>query len=172
MNNIESDHYQYGRDCWGDAILVIDGCIYCWPPTYACRILKYDPHTNKTALVGGDFGNTRNKWYGGSLASDRVIYCIPDRANRILLSSIDPWKEYTSSLKNIMIQLPEQLIGCIFHPSDDMPTETNFDRAVTKFGYKKVMKVLEACMPPADRLCVVSNLYPVMIAASFKMSDI
>ena len=119
--------------------------------------------------MGDDLGNTRNKWYGGSLATDGVIYCIPDRANRIL--SIDPWKEYTSSLKYIMIQRPEQL-GCIFNPSDDMLTETNFDRAVTKFGYKKVMKVLETCMPPADRLCVVSNLYPIMIAASFKMSDI
>ena len=98
-----------------------------------------------------------------------VQYCM----NSILMYStcIDPWNEYISTLDNNMVQHPEQLV-CIFHPSDDITTETNFDRAVTKFGYKKVMKVLEACMPPADRLCVVSNLYPVMIAASFKMSDI
>ena len=133
-NSIESDHDGRG---WGDAAMGIDGCIY-WPPAVACRILKYDPHTNNTTLVGNDFGFFF-KWDGGSLASDGVTYCIPDHANRIL--SIDPWKEYTIfSLENIMIELPEQL-GCIFNPSDDMPTETNFDRAVIKFGYKKVMGI-------------------------------
>ena len=70
-----------------------------------------------------------------------------------------------------MIQLPEQL-GCIFNPSDDMPTETNFDRAVIKFGYKKVLKALEACMHPVDQVCTISNLYPVMIAASLDRSDV
>ena len=70
-----------------------------------------------------------------------------------------------------MLQHPEQL-GCIFHPSDDMPTDTNFDRAITKFGHEKVLKVLEGCMPPADEVCVISNLYPFMIAASYKESEI
>ena len=167
VGNIESDHGQYGQSRT-DAILGIDGCVY-WPPYYDRRILKYDPHTNNTTLVGDDFGNTGYKWHGGSLASDGVSSCIPDHANIIL--SIDPWKEYTSSLENIMIRLPEQL-GCIFNPRDDIPTETNFDRAVIKFGYKKVMKALEACMRPVDQLCTISNLYPVMIAASFDRSDV
>ena len=68
-------------------------------------------------------------------------------------------------------QHPEQ-IGCLFQPSDDIPNETKFVRAVTKFGYKKVMRVLEACMPPADRLFAVSNLHPFMIATCYKRSDI
>ena len=70
-----------------------------------------------------------------------------------------------------MVQHPEQL-GCLFQPSEDIPNATHFDRAVTKFGYKKVMEVLEACMPPAAGLCAVSNLHPFMIAASYKRSDI
>ena len=124
----------YHINDWGDPILGIDGCIY-WPPYDARRILKYDPHTNQTSLVGDYFDDTNYKWYGGSLASDGVVYCFPRHESRIL--SIDPRKEYTSSLENIMIQHPEQL-GCIFHPSDDIPTETKFDRAVTKFGFKRV----------------------------------
>ena len=157
-NTVESNHCCFG---WTDAILGIDGCIY-WPPNDAARILKCDPHSDQTSLVGDDFGKMRSKWYGGSLASDGVIYCVPYGANRIL--AIDPWKEYTSFLENIMVQDPEQL-GCIFCPSDDMPNNTNFDRA----GYKKVFKV---SMPPADEVCARSNLYPFMIAASYNHSDL
>ena len=166
-NSIESDHNQYSRG-WGDAILGIDGCIYS-PPMKARHILKYDPHSDQTSLVEDDSGNITSKWWGGSLASDGVIYCFPCNAERIL--AIDPWKEYTSSLENNMVQHPGQL-GYIFHPSDDMPTDTNFDRAVTKFGYKHVLKALEACMNPAHQVCAVCNLYPFMIAASFNSSDV
>ena len=84
---------------------------------------------------------------------------------------MDQWKEYTSSLENNMVQYPEQL-GCIFRSSDDMPNKTNFDRAVTKFGYTKVFKVIEACMLTADEVCARSNLYPFMIAASYNNSDL
>ena len=51
-NSVKSDHEQFfqGR---GDATLGIDGFIYQYsPPAYARRILKYDPHANKTSLVG------------------------------------------------------------------------------------------------------------------------
>ena len=167
-NSIESYH-----EGWNDATLGIDGCIY-WSPEYARRILKYDPHTNQKSLVGDDLetrhiGNTGFKWCGGCLASDGVIYCIPCAANWIL--SIDPWKEYTSSLKNNMLQHPFQL-GCIFHPSDDMPNETNFDRAVTKFGYEKALKAFEVCIPPAYEVGVIPDLYPFMIAASCRNSEL
>ena len=165
-NSVESSHG--GEYSWSDAVLGIDGCMY-WHPYHAHRILSYDPHADHTSLVGDDFGYDVFKWYGGSLASDGVIYCFPRYATRIL--SIDPWKEYTSSLESKMKEHPEQ-IGCLFQPSDDIPNETKFVRAVTKFGYKKVMRVLEACMPPADRLFAVSNLHPFMIAACYKSSDI
>ena len=147
-NRVESYNDGFG---WGDAILGIDGCIYS-PPVCARHILKYDPHSDQTSLVGDDFNKASSKWYGGSLASDGVIYCSPLLANLIL--SIDAWKECISSLQNNMVQHLEQL-RCIFKPNDDMFNETNFDRAVTKFGYKIVLKALEACMHPADQLCTI-----------------
>ena len=58
-----------------------------------------------------------------------------------------------------MLQHPFQL-GCIFHPSHDMPNETNFDRAVTKFGYEKVLKAFEVCIPRAYEVGVTPDLYP------------
>ena len=123
-----------------------------------------------SSLMGDEFGDVGHKWNGGCLASDGAIYCFPDNSKRIL--SIDPWKGYSSSLENNIEQHPEQL-GCIFNPSDDNSMLTNFDLAVTKFGYKKVLKAFEAFMhPAADQVCAISNLYPFMIAASFNSSDV
>ena len=169
VGNIVEDGHTYGFR-WIDEILGIDGCIY-WTPANAGQILKFDPHSNRTSLVGDDFGRAHYeyKWRGGCAAPDGIIYCLPDLAKRIL--SIDPLKECMSSLKNNMEQFPEKL-GCIFQPSDDIPDKTNFDRTVTKFGLGKVLEVLDECMPPADQACVVSNLYPFMIAASYKSSNL
>ena len=155
---------------WGDAILGIDGCIY-FPPSDDTRTLKYDTsHTNLSSLVGDKFGWHQYKWQGGCSAPDGVIYCLPSYAKRVL--AIDPLKEYALSLKNKMEESPEKL-GHIFQPSDDIPDETNFDRAVTKFGQKKVLKLLEDCMPrPADQVCAVSNMFPFMIAASYHRSNV
>ena len=94
---------------------------------------------------------------------------MPHDENRIL--SIDPTKEYVSSMKKNMEEHPRQL-GLLFHPSNDVPDVTNFDRAVTKFGHRKVLEALDDAMPPVDRLCALSNLYPFMIAASYENSDI
>ena len=92
------------------------------------------------------------------MASDGIISFIPYAAETRIMF-IDPWKEYTSSLENNIEQHPEQL-GYIFNPSDDMhkDTTTNFDRAVTKFGYTKVFAAFEACtrMHPADQIFVIT----------------
>ena len=88
--------------------------------------------------MGDDFEtHDACKWIGGCAASDGIIYCTPDCANRIF--AIDLLKDYMLSLKVNMEQFPEQL-GCIFQPSDDIPDETNFDCAVSKFGLKKCLK--------------------------------
>ena len=157
-------------DAWTyvDAVLGIDGCIY-WPPYEASRILKYDPHSNLTSLVGDDFGTDTYKWKGGCLATDGVIYCLPGDAQRIL--AIDPLKEYTLTLKKNMDKHPEKL-GCIFQSSDDIPHVTNFDCAVIKFGQKQVFELLDECIPLVDQVCTISHLYPFMIAASYKTSDL
>ena len=164
-NTVQSDPDGFG---WGDAILGIDGCIY-WPPTSATYILKYDPHSNLTSLVGDDLGDDMDKWSGGCAAPDGVIYCLPDNANRIL--AIDPLKECILFFQNTMEQFPEEL-GCLFQPSDDIPDDTNFDRAVTKFGLNKALEVLDECIPPADQVCAESCVYPFMIAASYESSNL
>ena len=155
----------------GDAILGIDGCIY-WPPRYASRILKYDPHSNQSSLVGGDFGNVLYKWYGGALATDGVIYSIPSSANRIL--AIDPLRELSVVMKTNMEEHPEEL-GFLFRINGTdtaSSNRTNFDSAVTKFGVHKVFEIVQKCLPPANEVCVVSRLYPFMIAASYKESPL
>ena len=189
-NTVESSHRGTG---WSDGTLGIDGCIY-WPPSNATHILKYDPHSNRTSLVGDDLGHGKLKWSGVCTVPDGIIYCLPGRASRIL--AIDPLKEYTLSLKNNMEEHPENF-GCLFtlamtfpmtrtligksktlairkhrNSSDRIPKDTNFDRAVTKFGQKKVLELLDECMCPIDRVCTVSNFHPFMIAASCKNSRV
>ena len=66
-----------------------------------------------------------------------------------------------------MEEHPEEF-GRIFQPSDDIPDDTHFDRAVTKFGQTKILELLDECMAPVHQSCIVSNLYPFMIAASCK----
>ena len=92
----------FDDDCgagWGDEILGIDDCIY-WPPYNARRTLKYDPHTDLTSLVGDDFGTQLFKWVGGTLASDKVVYCFPTCANQVL--AIDPIGEFLATTKVVM----------------------------------------------------------------------
>ena len=156
----------YQNTWWCDAILGIDGCMY-WPPLDSDIILKYDPYIDQTSYMmqlEDNYGDETSQWFGGSLAPDGVIYCMPNCAEGIL--SIDPWKQYKSTLQKNMERSPEKL-GCIFLPSDDSPNDTNFYRALTKFGHQKVFEVLEDCMPPADQVCTISNLYPFMLAASY-----
>ena len=117
-NSIESKNDSIG---WGDGILGIDGCIY-WPPMGATHIMKYDPHSKQSSLVGNNLGDDMDEWIGGWAAPDGIIYCLPHLVNRIL--AIDPSKEYILSLENNMDQFPEQL-GCIFQPSDDIPEKQN-----------------------------------------------
>ena len=168
-NSIQSDHYRR-NSIWGDAILGIDGCIY-WPPRYASRILKYDPHSNQSSLVGDEFGNGQEdagqKWYGGALATDGVIYCIPSSANQVL--AIDPFRKFSVVTKTNMEEHPEEL-GFLFriNDNDTASNRTCFDCAAAKFGTQKVLEIMQEHMPPADEVCAVSSLYPFMIAASYE----
>ena len=104
VNSIDSDHNQYRRG-WCDAVMGIDGCVY-WPPYDATRTLKYNPHIDLTSLVGGDFGTQQVKWVGGTLASDRVVYCFPTCANQVL--AIDPIGEFLATTKVVMQDDPEE----------------------------------------------------------------
>ena len=173
------DHYDQKRhqEGWGDAILGIDGCIY-WPPGKASRILKYDPHTDQTLLVGDEYGNMSifyKSWCDGALAPDGVIYCFPSNRNHIL--SIDPLKELSMALENKIEQHPQEF-GFLFQKirekeeENPSPIQTNFDHAVIKFGQEKVLEVLDEHMEPVQVFCKGSNLCSFMIVASSKESTV
>jgi len=76
---------------WGDPIVGVDKCIY-WPPLYANRVLKCDPETQQLpSLVGDVLGGEGDlfKWFGGALATDGVIYCIPSCSTQVLEISLN-----------------------------------------------------------------------------------
>ena len=78
---VKSDHQ---RDGWADGILGGDGCIY-WPPCNASFVLKFDPSKKEAELVGERMGTSTWKWFGGAMATNGFIYCIPNRAKKVLV---------------------------------------------------------------------------------------
>ena len=162
---------------WRDAIMGIDGCIYCWPPYNDNRTLKYDRRADLCSLVYDThyLGVDASKCGGGALAPDGVIYCFPMGGdNRIL--SIDPLEEFSSILARHMENNPGEL-GNLFQmiegPEGSAPL---FGDAVVKFGEDKVLKVLDKhvfdIMGPVHDFCQRSNLFPFMIAASLEESAV
>ena len=157
--SVESDHDDPG---WGDAILGIDGCIY-WPPAYARRILKYDPHTNQASLVGDDFGTNLPvyKWCGGSLASDGVIYCILYSAERIL--SIDPWKEFSMTVKHNIEEYP-QYFGFLFErPEQRESSSSTLPHHQTQIDHRVLRRNCKKCYN-----AVVENLQKIGLTKTVK----
>ena len=156
----------------GDAMLGIDGCIY-WPPYNNRYTLKYDPHSKQTSCVGNQFDTDGGDWLSGALATDGAIYCIPARATQVL--AIDPIGELLATTKENMQNHPEdfgRLLQTIEADEDSVPSLTNFDHAVVKFGQDTVFKVLEKAMKPLSDYCKEYNLCPFMIAASYKESPV
>ena len=90
---------------WGNLgeILGIDGGIY-WPPCAATHILKCDPYSDLSFLVGDDFLGDNDCRQG---------YQVPDGASKVL--AIDPLKEYAMSFWQFL------------QSSDDNAGKTNFD---------------------------------------------
>ena len=150
---------------WGDPIVGVDKCIY-WPPSFANRVLKFDPETQQLpSLVGDDLGE--GEWWNGALATDGVIYCIPSSATTQILA-IDPFKELAMTMQNNIIKYPKDL-GWLFAKKDDGCNETFYGSAVRKFGIEKVFKFLvEECLPSdKERADTRSGNLPLfMIAAS------
>jgi hypothetical protein len=130
---------------WGDPIIGADKCIY-WSPYSANRVLKFDPETQQLlSLVGDDPGPGFEKWKGGALASDGVIYCIPYCAATQVLA-IDPFKEISMTLRNNFRLHDPQKLGRLFL-KDEECNETFYDSAVRKFGIEKVFQLIEECLP-------------------------
>jgi hypothetical protein len=162
----------YGEG-WDGPIVGADKCIY-WPPSFANRVLKFDPaETHQLpSLVGSDLGGAGCcKWLGGALASDGVIYCTPHCSKQIL--AIDPFKEMSMTLQNNFRQYPQEL-GRLF-VKDEECNETFYKSAARKFGSEKVFKFLvEECLPSDEEWAdsFSGNLPLFMVAASCENSAV
>ena len=94
------DHLGDSFRKWSGGVLGHDGNIYGIPAT-ASQILKFDPTTEKTSLIGKDLdpsfkrsggitaGNVKDlvpyfKWSGGVVADNGIIYGIPSSALQVL----------------------------------------------------------------------------------------
>jgi hypothetical protein len=67
----------------GGTISPLDGCIYCIPQS-ALHVLKIDPKTDATTLIGPPLPG-RYKWYGGVVGKqDGAIYGIPHNSPHVL----------------------------------------------------------------------------------------
>jgi hypothetical protein len=158
---------------WGHPIVGVDKCIY-WPPSFANRVLKFDPETQQLpSVVGGDLGGGGDlKWEGaGAIATDGVIYCIPYCDTQIL--AIDPFKELAMTMQNNIIKYPEKL-DWLF-AMDGGCNETFYGSAVRKFGIEKVFKFLvEECLPSDEEWATTrsGNLPLFMVASSCENSAV
>ena len=152
---------------WGDAIVGVDKCIY-WPPCFANRVLKFDPETQQLpSLVGDDFGQQRDKWNGGALATDGAIYCIPLSSSQVL--AIDPFKELSMTLQTNMKLHPQELGHLFVKDDEEQCDETFFESSLRKFGGDKVFELIEECLPLDAEWAGAhnhGNLPPFMVAAS------
>jgi len=70
-------------NAWSNPVIGKDGCIY-WPPETARCVMKFDSRSKNQSLVGGKIGGGRERWGGGALVSNGMIYCIPSCDKRIL----------------------------------------------------------------------------------------
>lgn len=155
-NKIQSNHRYEG---WRAATLGIDGYVY-WPPCNANYTLKFDTVKKKTSMVGSDFGNGGMKWSDGVLAPDGAIYCIPTSAARVL--EIDPMKELIRTIRASMDLHPEKM-GLLFQKDSD--GETQYDRAITKYGFQKTFEVIDKSIT-MHALCSINDLDEYSLVAS------
>ena len=77
-----------------------------------------DDYEDEQAYNGGP---AQERWIGGCLASDGVVYCFPGGARRIL--TIDPWKEYLMTAKNNIEEHP-QYFGLLFERTEERESST------------------------------------------------
>ena len=71
-----------GSEKYSGAVAAPDGKIY-FIPYKATSVLVYNPSSNTTSTIG-TFGS-EIKWWGGTLAQDGSIYCIPTGSNTPVL---------------------------------------------------------------------------------------
>ena len=68
---------------WGNPVLGANKCIY-FPPARHDRVLKLNPSTQNTSMIGKSCVKKVHHWLSSVLASDGFIYCVPYSAENIL----------------------------------------------------------------------------------------
>jgi len=87
--------YSFSIAKWAQGVLAKNNVMY-GIPNYANRILKFDPNSTFSSLIGDDLGDGEWKWVGGVLGHDGMIYGVPCNAKAIL--RLNPETEETSLL--------------------------------------------------------------------------
>lgn len=73
-----------GGEKWAGGVLCKkDGCIYGIPRN-AKHVLRFDPQTLSSSMVGADLGTVACKWSGGVQGKDECIYGIPSYSEYVL----------------------------------------------------------------------------------------
>ena len=80
---IDSKKFKGNVSTLGCPVLGSDKCIYM-PPLNNDRVVKFNPHTKKFAMIGESYGESSWKWDGAVLAPDGFIFCIPHDFGKIL----------------------------------------------------------------------------------------
>ena len=78
------------------AVLGLDGIIYGMPNVSLNRLLFYDVLNNTRGTIVVTTNNTTEKWCGGVLAPNGVIYMIPSHYTRVAtiktgIPKLQPW---------------------------------------------------------------------------------
>ena len=121
-----------------------NGYLYCIP-SYACRVIKFNPVDKSMTHIGPDFGDDM-KWCAGTITDIGVIYCVPcDKARGIL--KIDTNTDTVTELDRNL--LPERgdrmwrscaaaLDGCVYCMPGDarriMKLDPNNNDAISSVG--------------------------------------
>ncbi|GKY95253.1 hypothetical protein MPSEU_000487700 [Mayamaea pseudoterrestris] len=108
-NNVSTFGNETIKDCgtrngwlYHGGNLATNGYIYAIPAN-ARRVLRFHPVTEDCVLIGPDFGDGLQKWYGGISGVDNSIYGIPHNARFVL--KIDPSCDEVTVMDNPNCQI-------------------------------------------------------------------
>ena len=144
---------------WYGGALATDGIIYCMP-SCSKQVLAIDP-------MGEFEGTTETNMQECPEEFGSLFQTIEADSDD---SDYDPNGDEDEDDDSVLSEESKSLSQPIEVDEDSIPSLTNFDLAVIKFGQKQVFEILEKYMKPIYDYCQNSNLCPFMLVASQKDS--